>query len=65
MARVSDALTRAPERLTQRGIQDRVAGKDVDVRRAIAVLVDEGYVLLEPGPRGAHLHRLVKPFPGD
>jgi hypothetical protein len=62
MTRISEALSRAPEPLTVRGVLDRVKGKrDVDVRSALAVLVDEGYVVVTK--QGAsHLHKLVKPF---
>jgi len=66
MARVADAITRAGQPLTVRDVLDRVKGKrDTDVRSALAVLVDEGYVVRDTGPRGAHLHRLVKPYGED
>jgi hypothetical protein len=65
MAKISDALDRAGP-LSVRGVLDRVHGKrDADVRTALAALVDEGNVTVENGPRGAHLHRLVKPFGDD
>lgn len=62
MRKVSDALAGAPAPLSVREIQDRVGGRQEVVRAAIARLVDEGYVAVEDGPRGARLHRLVKPF---
>lgn len=66
MGRVSEALTRAGQPLTVRDVLDRVKGKrDQDVRSALAALVDEGHVVKENGARGAHLHRLVKPFGED
>jgi len=66
MSRVSEALTRAGQPLTVRDVLDRVKGKrDQDVRSALAALVDEGHVVKENGARGAHLHRLVKPFGED
>jgi hypothetical protein len=66
MGRVSDALTRAGEPLGVRGVLDRVHGKRAqDVRAALAALVDEGYVAVENGSRGAHLHRLVRPYGED
>jgi hypothetical protein len=66
MSKVSDALERAGTALTVRGVLDRVHGKrDADVRAALAALVDEGFVTVEDGPRGARLHRLVKPFGDD
>jgi AAA domain len=66
MGKVSAALGRAGQPLTVRGILDRVTGtRDEHVRAALAALVDDGYVAVENGPRGAHLHRLVRPFPED
>lgn len=62
MKRVSDALQRAGQPLNARGVLDRVTGKQADIRAAVAALVDEGYVAVEGGPRGAQLHRLVKPY---
>jgi hypothetical protein len=65
MRKVSDALTRAGTPLSGRDIQDRVTGKAADIRTAVAVLVDEGYVVVEDGKRNAKLHRLVQPYEGD
>jgi hypothetical protein len=65
MKKVSDALARATEPLSVRGVLDRVSGNQQAVRQALAVLVDEGNVAQEAGPRGSHLHRLVKPFSED
>ncbi|XVQ83164.1 AAA family ATPase [Microbispora siamensis] len=63
MRQVSAALEKAGAPLTVRGVLDRVHGKrDQDVRAALAALVDEGYVRVDPGPRGAQNHTLVKPF---
>ena len=62
MGRVSDVLVKAPEPLSLRGILDRVKGRDADKRTAVAALIDDGYIALDNGPRGAHLHRLIKPF---
>ena len=64
MAHVSDALSGAPEPLSLRGILDRVTGKAENTRRAVAALIDDGYVTTTPGPRGATLHALAKPYPG-
>jgi hypothetical protein len=66
MARVSEALTKAGRPLGVRDVLDRVQGKrDTDIRRALAALVDDGYVQVDDGPRGAKLHTLVKPFGDD
>jgi len=62
MGRISDALTRTPDDLTVRGVLDRVKGKrDADVRAALAVLVDEGNVVVRK-EGSSHLHKLVRPF---
>ncbi|MEV5124297.1 AAA family ATPase [Streptomyces decoyicus] len=65
MHKVSDALAAAPDPLSVRGVLDRVPGKQEAVRRALAVLVDEGNVTVTPGPRGAQLHTLRRPFTGE
>lgn len=62
MHKVAEALTSAPEPLGVRGVQDRVGGGKELVRTALARLVDEGFVKVENGPRGARLHRIEKPF---
>ncbi len=63
---MSDALAGAPEDLSVRGVLDRVTSKRAeDVRGALARLVDEGFVTVQNGARGAHLHHLDRPFEGD
>lgn len=62
MARVSEALAGASDPLTSNDVVTRVRGKATEVRRALAFLVDDGYVCTETGARGARLHRLAKPF---
>lgn len=62
MARVSAALDKAGRPLSGREITDRVPGKVQYVRLAIACLVDEGYVTVEPGPRNSQMHTLARPF---
>jgi hypothetical protein len=62
MRKVSDALLSAREPLSVRGVQDRVGGKADIVRKALALLVDEGFVSVATGPRNAQLHSLVKAF---
>lgn len=64
MKRVSDALSKAAVPLNTRGILDRVKAKQQDVRAAIAVLIDEGHVTVQPGPNRSQLHTVVKPFDG-
>lgn len=66
MAKVSAALLGAPEPLTTNDITARVRGKAIDVRSAIAALVDAGHVQISTGPRASRLHTLVRPYPdGD
>lgn len=56
--KVLDALQRAPEALTGKGIEDRVTGKAADIRRAVADLIDGGQVEAKPGPRNSTLHSI-------
>lgn len=65
MGKVSDALVKAGRPLSLREIQDRVSGKQQVVRQAVAALVDDGNLSIDTGPRGAHLHRLMRPFDED
>lgn len=62
MERVSRLLELATEPLSQRVLEAGVTGKAANVRAAARVLVDEGYVSKEAGPRGASLYRSVSPF---
>lgn len=62
MHAVLDAITRAGTPLTQRGILDRVTGRDDTVRTAIAALLDDGHLTTSPGPRGATLHNIARPL---
>lgn len=65
MKRVSDTLAASPQPLSVRGVLDRVNGKQDAVRRALALLVDEGNVTVTAGPRNAQLHELTRPFTDD
>lgn len=66
MAKISAALAHASAPLSKQDIEARVRGKRVaDVRTALAALIDEEYVTVSRGPRGAILHALVKPFGGE
>lgn len=65
MARIADVLASAARPLSGREVGDRVSGKAGVVRQALAALVDDGHVQVENGARGAHLHRLVKPYPPE
>ncbi len=59
MQRISYAMTLADKPLSKQGIEDRVKGRAADIRTALACLVDEGFVIVEPGARGAQMHRLL------
>ena len=65
MTKVSAALQKAGQPLSQKAVCDRVRGRATDVRAALAALIDEEYVVEESGPRGAKNHRLVRPFEED
>ncbi|MFC8433716.1 AAA family ATPase [Streptomyces sp. NPDC057253] len=56
--KVLEAVQRAPEALTGKGIEDRVTGKAADIRRAVAELVDSGQISAKPGPRNSTLHSI-------
>ncbi|MEU1302819.1 AAA family ATPase [Streptomyces shenzhenensis] len=56
--KVLEALAGAREPLPGKGIEDRVSGRAVDIRQAVAALVDEGRITTTPGPRGATLHSI-------
>lgn len=58
---VLDAIRKAPDALTGKGIEDRVTGKAADIRRAVAALVDTGQIVAQPGPRNATLHSIPAP----
>jgi hypothetical protein len=63
MQRISDAMVRAREPLSQRGIEDRVKGNAKNIREALAFLVDDGYVQVEQTSR-SKAHTLIRPY-GD
>ncbi|UQA34791.1 AAA family ATPase [Streptomyces sp. HNA39] len=59
--KILDAIGKAREPLTGKGVEDRVVGKAADIRRALADLVDSGHVDARPGPRNATLHSIPTP----
>lgn len=59
--KVLEALKRAKDPVTGKGIEDRVTGRAIDVRRAVAELVDSGQIEALPGPRNSTLHSLPSP----
>jgi hypothetical protein len=62
MTKIADVLTKAARPLSKNDILAMVVGKTTTIRRAIVYLVNEGYVVVEKGPRNAELHRLVREF---
>lgn len=60
--RVAKTLAGSVNALSQTAVEDLTPGKKATTRQALAALVDSGHVAVEPGPRNAKLHRLVKPF---
>lgn len=62
MTRVCDALKRADKPLPMKGLLARVTGKREVIERAVAALVDEGYIREEKGPHNSMLHTLVRDF---
>lgn len=65
MKKISDALTDPKEPMTVRAIDARVGGNKGVQAAALACLVDEGYVQVDPGPNRSKLHTLLKPFEED
>lgn len=63
MQRVSEALAGAAAPLSTRDVEDRVPGKAATVRQALALLVDEGHVAVDPGHHNSKQHRLLSPYP--
>lgn len=62
MERVSRFLELQNEPCSQATIRSTVSGQDAGKIRALAVLVSEGYVAVEAGPRNALLHRSIRAF---
>lgn len=52
----------AAEPMTQAAILAAVGGKQARVRQALELLVEDGYVTVQTGPRNSKLHTLVRPF---
>jgi hypothetical protein len=62
MERVSRFLETTSEPVSQREIERSVEGKALPLRRAVDVLVSEGFVQRTTGARGSLSHACVKPF---
>lgn len=62
MKRVSEFLDGRREPASGRVILDHIGGKAEHVRRALALMIDEGYVRTAKGPKNAVLHALTRPY---
>jgi hypothetical protein len=62
MERVSAYLAPLAEAVSETRVVDDVKGKAAAVRLALKLLVEEGYVEVEEGPRRARLHRLARVY---
>jgi hypothetical protein len=62
MERVARFLELQAEPVSQREIERSVEGKTAAVRRAVDVLVTDGFAERTTGARGALLHGSIKPF---
>jgi hypothetical protein len=61
MGRLSEAIEHNPG-LTSRALRSAVRGKNDAKDLALELLVNEGFVAVEAGPRGARLHHSRRPF---
>lgn len=64
MERVSKALEATSEAMTMSAIEQAVSGRAEYVRKAVEVLIEEGYVEVVQSGRSRH-HTLTKPFAKD
>ena len=62
MERVSRWIETQHHPASKKSIEDAVRGRAGFVRLALERLVEEGYVEVEQGPRGATLHRSLTPY---
>lgn len=62
MQKVSRYLETCSEPVSGKVLETSVGSKAEHVRTAVAVLVSEGFVAVDNGPRNALLHSLVRPY---
>lgn len=62
MERISEALESATGPLNTRGVRAAVKGKNETLSLALDILVEEGYVLPEDGPRHATVYSSLRAF---
>jgi hypothetical protein len=63
MAKISAALADVPGGLSKNAIEGAVHGKASAVRLGLELLVAEGYVTAEDGPRRSLVHKLARAYP--
>ena len=62
MEKVSAFLADFPDGVPKATVETGVEGRSEVVRKALALLVEEGYVKRSAGPRGALIHTLDRPY---
>jgi len=65
MERVAQTMAKLARPVSTNEIEDRVKGRRGDIRKALACLVDDGFVQVHKGARGVNLHSLAKPYPPE
>ncbi len=65
MEKITATLERAGTPLTKNALYGAVRGKEKTIALALELLVAEGYVALEEGPRRSQIHRAKKPYRAD
>ena len=61
MEAMSQAIEEEPG-INSRGVRNAVDGNNDMKDQALSLLVEGGFVAVDPGPNRAHLHRSLKPF---
>jgi hypothetical protein len=62
MEQISNKLSGREERLTVNEVKELVGGSGKHAGEAIAVLIEEGHLDAQPGPRGSKLLLLTRPY---
>lgn len=65
MAEIAKTLADLGKPLSFRQIKQLVTGRDETLRTAVAALVRSGHVKVQTGTRGAIMHVLIRPYPGE
>jgi hypothetical protein len=62
MQKVSEFLSDFPDGVPKATVEEGVEGKAEHIRKALSILVEEGYVKRTAGPRGALIHTLERSY---